>query len=92
MPNGIDAGVMDVGGAVPVPVSEIVVGLVAAFELTVMLAGSAPVTFGAKTRLSMHVAAGAKLIGPPANGAPPAAEPNPHQWAAFGAGPLVVSG
>ena len=76
----------------PLPLSEIEVGLVAALELMMMVAVSGPVALGLKIMFSTQDPPGAILIGEPVLGAPPAADPNPHQWAAFGAGPLVVSG
>ena len=78
MPNNIDDGVIDAFGTAPVPVKLIAVGLVAALELIVMVAGIAPVTLGAKMRLSVHVDEGIIVIGPPVSGAPPTADPKPQ--------------
>ena len=87
-----EAGAIDAFGGRPVPESEIMVGLVVALELMTMVPVSAPVSLGAKMRFNTQLAAGAILIGKPVLGAPPALDPNPHQWVICGAAPPVVSG
>ena len=74
---GENATVMvGVGGARPVPLTAIMVGLVAALELMVIVPLSAPVALGANLRFNTHELPGAILIGAPVLGAPPALEPN----------------
>lgn len=61
-------------------------------ELMVMVPVSGPIALGAKMRFSAQEPPGARLIGEPVLGAPPATEPNPHQCTKLGGGPPVVSG
>lgn len=81
-----------IGAVVPKPDSAIMVGLVGALELIIIVPVRVPVALGAKMMFNTHEFPAAILIGEPVLGAPPAAEPNPHQCAGFGAGPPVVSG
>ena len=82
---GAKATVIDGAAAArPVPLSEMVVGLVGALELTVIVPVIAPIALGAKIRFSTQVLPGAILIGEPVLGAPPANEPKPHQWVICG--------
>ena len=89
-----DAGSTDggVGAAKPVPLRVIMVGEVGALDTIVTVPDIGPGAVGAKMRFSIQEAAGARLIGTPVLGAPPAMEPNPHQCAPLGAAPPVVSG
>ena len=76
---GENATVMvGVGAGRPLPLTAIMVGLVAALELMVIVPDSAPVALGAKLRFRTHELPGAILIGDPVLGAPPALEPNPQ--------------
>lgn len=89
---GANATVMEgVAAARPVPLNVMLVGLVGALELMMTVPLSAPVALGAKTILSTQLPPGAMLIGEPVLGAPPAADPKPHQCAVFGGGPPVLS-
>ena len=92
LPNVIVAGVIDAIGASAVPVSMMVFGELAALELIVIVPVNGPITLGANARFNTQLDAGAMLIGLPVFGDPLANEPKPHQWAAFGAGPPVLSG
>ena len=90
--RGVGPTVGGVGAARPVPLRVIMVGEVGALDTIVTAPDIGPGAVGAKMRFSIHEAAGARLIGTPVLGAPPTMEPNPHQCAPLGAGPLVVSG
>ena len=64
--------------ATPAPLSEMVVGELAAFEVSVIVVLNAVTALGLKTKLMTQLDPTLIEIGLPVFGTPPAAEPNPQ--------------